>query len=153
MDLIKMKLETYLENYLLEQIPITSAMGVKVSSASPSQVVIQASFLKNINHKKTVFGGSLHSIATLACWGLLHIKLLNQNAQIVIAESKTDYLAPVNSDFKAESFEPDTKDWDHFIKIFQKRGKARISLHAKIFQEGMLCVDYSGIFVAIRNVK
>lgn len=146
--------ENFLENYLHQNIPISSAMGVRVDLASSNQVILSAPFSININHKKTVFGGSLHAVATLACWSLLHVNLLNViggNCQIVIAKSEVEYLAPVASDFKAECKMPEALDWERFIKTLQKKGKARLKLCAKIFQQGQLCVDYIGMFVAIKT--
>lgn len=141
-----------LESYLLEQIPITSAMGVVVEKASSEQIILTAPLSNNINHKKTVFGGSLHAVATLACWSLVHVnltKLYSDNFQIVIARSEIDYLAPVTLDFKAECRKPDPMDWDRFIKTLEKRKKARINLSATVYQHDRLCVDYSGVFVVL----
>lgn len=145
-----------LQNYLQEHIPISSAMGVCVETASAVQIVLRAPFANNINHKRTVFGGSLHAVATLACWSLLHVNMVNllgDNAQIVIASSEVKYLAPVVSDFKAECCMPDVFEWERFIKILKKKGKARLKLCAKILQKDQLCVDYSGVFVAIITEK
>lgn len=139
-----------LENYLLKAIPISSAMGVRVEVASTKEVILSAPFAPNINHKKTVFGGSLHAVATLASWGLLHVNLAG-DYQIVIASSEIKYLAPVTSDFKAVCHMPEALDWDRFIKILKKKGKARIKLNAKIFEGDKLSVDYSGVFVAIKT--
>ena len=142
-----------LENYLLQHIPISTAIGIKVASASSQQVILSAPFLNNINHKNTVFGGSLHAVATLACWSLLHMNLLGSegNIQIVIASSEVFYTVPVISDFKAECCMPDTLEWERFQKILQRKGKARLKLYAKIFQDSQLCVNYSGQFVAIKG--
>jgi len=144
-------LERDLEEYVLEHIPISAAMGVKVETASPQTIILRASFANNINHKKTVFGGSLHAVATLACWSLLHVNLMEEATQIVIASSEVKYLAPVLQDFKAECNRPDKETWEYFLKTLTKKRKARIGLQAQIFQEGKLCVDYSGIFVAIKT--
>src|ERR1700744_1244487 len=107
-----MKSETaILEDYLLQHIPISAAIGIKVASASTQKVILSAPFLNNINHKNTVFGGSLHAVATLACWSLLHMNLLGlseKKFQIVIASSEVLYTAPVISDFKAECSTPDS---------------------------------------------
>lgn len=138
-----------LENYLLKHIPISSAIGIGVELATAKQVVLTAPFSNNINHKKTVFGGSLHAVATLACWSLLHVNV--SDVQIVIASSEVEYLAPVASDFKAECLMPDSLDWNYFTKMLYKKGKARIKLHATIVQENQLCVNYSGVFVAIKT--
>lgn len=146
-----MSSEKMLETYLLQHIPISKAMGVEVKSVSPQKVVLKAPFINNINHKQTVFGGSLHAVSTLACWSLLHLHLKENNIQIVIAKSEVDYLSPVAADFEAECSMPDVLDWDKFLKMFKKNDKARIKLHAQIVQGTKLCVKFTGIFVAIRS--
>lgn len=130
-------------------------MGIRVESANPERMVLSASFLKNINHKKTVFGGSLHAVATLACWSLLHVNLIKfyKGIQIVIANSEVKYLAPVTSDFKAECHFPHVDVWERFLAILQKKGKARLHLNATIFEKDQLCVDYSGVFVAFASLS
>jgi thioesterase domain-containing protein len=138
-----------LEHYLLEHIPITAALGIKVSFVSSEKIVLSAPFDKNINHKQTVFGGSLHAVATLACWGWLHLNL-KERVQIVIAHSEVDYLSPVNTDFEAECHRPDAIEWERFMTIFRRKGKARLTLKAKVVQDGRLCVDYTGTFVALK---
>jgi thioesterase domain-containing protein len=127
-------------------------MGIGVDHMSPEKIILWAPFEKNINHKKTVFGGSLHSVAALCCWSLIHMHLLalEQKYQIVITKSVVEYTAPVTSDFKAECCLPGAKQWDHFINTLQKRGKARITLHAKICQEDNLCVDFTGVYAAFQ---
>src|SRR5215204_6245420 len=91
------------EHYLHQHIPISQAMGIQVETASPSTVILYAPFLNNINHKKTAFGGSLHAVATLACWSLLHLHLERLDPlDLVITQSKVNYLLPVTSDFRAQ---------------------------------------------------
>lgn len=143
---------TFLENYLRENIPLTTALGVAVSLATPKNVILSAPIEPNINHKLTVFGGSLHSIATLACWSLIFVNLrqLNIHAEIVISTSDTKYLAPVTTDFKAECSLENNHDLDRFEKMLVKKGKARIKLNATIYQSETLALDYYGEFVAIK---
>ncbi len=143
---------TILENYLHENIPLTAMLGVAVSLATPKNVILAAPIQPNINHKLTAFGGSLHSIATLACWSLLFINLkqLNIHAEIVISSSDTKYLAPVTTDFKAECTLENNHDLNRFEKMLIKKGKARIKLHATIYQGKALALDYYGEFVAIK---
>lgn len=141
-----------LESYLLTHIPLSNALGIKVETANLHLVKIKASFLNNINHKKTVFGGSLHAVATLACWSLLHLNLtehFSNDFQIVISKSEVDYLAPVSEDFIAECCKPDQENWDRFIKSLERKGKGRINVSARIHQGDRLSVDYSGTFVAL----
>lgn len=147
--------EKQLEAYLHENIPITYAMGVKVKRLSLNEVILSASFANNINHKKTAFGGSLHAVATLACWSLLFVNLLDEPGafDIVIANSTVDYLAPVISDLESHCAMPDDAHWTLFKKTLKVKGKARIVLSASIFQDGKLAVAYKGTFAAISKVQ
>lgn len=138
-----------LESYLYHHIPISQAIGIKVVHASTDRVELSAPFSNNINHKKTVFGGSLHAVATLACWCLLHMHLKAENAQIVIAKSEISYLAPVDADFTATCTMPEEPIWSRFTKMLKSKGKARIQLSATIRHKDRLCVEYHGTFAAL----
>jgi len=143
----------FLQAYLLEHIPITQALAIKVNYCSGQRVSLSAPLLANINHKKTVFGGSLHAVATLACWGLVFINLLNRQypAEIVIAESQIDYLLPVENDFTAESVWTDPQNWEKFYRLLMKKKRGRIEVNAKIYQNEQLAVNYRGTFVALMS--
>lgn len=145
-------MEKELEAYLHEHIPLSKAMGVSVEKADPEQVILWAPFAPNINHKQTVFGGSLHAMATLACWGLvyIHLKLEEASAQIVITKSEVAYIAPVSGDFRAECLRPADAEWQRFSKMLHLKGKARLNLTATVHQAGHLCVDYRATFAAIK---
>ncbi len=140
----------FLEQYLYEYIPISIAMGVKVREVSTARIVLSAPIAPNINHKKTVFGGSLHALATLSCWSLAFLNLQGLKAEIVITASEIQYLRPVSSDFTVECNMNEPERWIQFKKMFARKGKARIQLHATIYQDGHLAVDYQGEFVAIK---
>lgn len=144
-----------LDAYLLENIPISQSLGIALDTVSDDEIIIAAPFANNINHKMTVFGGSLHAVATLACWCLMYNQLhdLLGKIEIVISHSEVDYLLPVNTDFKAICTKPDPKTWDLFYKVFAKKGKARIKLNAKIYQGDQLAVDYQGTFVVLHTSK
>lgn len=142
-----------LENYLHEHIPLSKAMGIEVIEAVPEKVILGAPLADNINHKKTVFGGSLHAVATLACWSLLYINLKKMDSaqyQIVIADSQVSYQIPISSDFQVECKMPDQETWQRFAKILLAKGKARIKLSASISHHGQLAVDYHATFAAIQ---
>ncbi len=138
--------------YLNEHIPIAKAMGVEVVHASPDKVVLFAPHANNVNHKRTVFGGSLHAIATLACWSLVHLNLQHGSEtpyHIVITHSEVDYLAPVDADFTITCLKPPESEWHRFMKILQAKGKSRITLSAQLQHKDKLCVDYRGDFAAL----
>lgn len=135
-----------LQKYLYENIPISKAMGIEIEEASLEKVVLSTSFAPNINHKKTVFGGSLHAAAIFACWSLLYLNL-DHSKEIVIVKSEISYKAPVLSDFKAICIKPEKMVWDRFIKTLRAKGKAKILLSAKIGE----AVYFQGYFAALTH--
>ncbi|CUI17396.1 conserved hypothetical protein [Candidatus Protochlamydia naegleriophila] len=146
-------MEKELEAYLHKHIPLSKAMGIRVEKADPGQVILWAPFAPNINHKQTVFGGSLHALTTLACWGLVYANLKQTeeaSAQIVITKSDVAYLAPVDGDFRAECLRPADDEWQRFFNMLRLKGKARLNLMATIHHAGRLCVDYRATFAAIK---
>ncbi len=147
-------MEKQLETYLYENIPLSHAMGVHVVQASLDKIVLSAPLANNINHKKTAFGGSLHAVATLAGWCLVHINLKKacpEPCQIVITKSEIDYLGPVEADFQAVCLMPAEEEWQHFLKVLKVKGRARIHLAASIYHRDRLAVDYRGVFAAIKT--
>lgn len=140
-----------LQQYFYEQIPLTEHIGVEVVEASSARVLLSAPLQGNTNHKSTVFGGSLHSLATLACWGLVKLCLEKHSlsGDIVIAGSEVRYLSPVTGKFYAECRCSDAERIERFVAAFVKYGKARIGLDAMVLQDDMLKVAYHGTFAAI----
>ena len=142
---------TFLKNYLYENIPLSLALGVEVVQAEKAKVILKAPLAPNVNHQKTVFGGSLHALATLASWSLVFLNLQEKkiDSEIVIASSKIKYMRPVTEDFEAVSFLEQEGNWKRFEEMLKRFKKAKISLKAHIFQDGKLAVDYEGEFAAI----
>ena len=140
-----------LENYLYTQITLTKSTGIQAKHVSKDKILLSAPIEYNYNHIKTAFGGSLYIVATLACWSLLHVNLQERypSAQIVIHHSHVEYPAPIKNDFQALCLTPEAPIWERFFLLLEKKHKARILLHAKIYQEGILAVDYQGSFVVI----
>ncbi len=148
-----MAIEKILNEYIHEHIPLSQALGAVVKYASNEKIVVTAPFLNNINHKSTVFGGSLHAIATLACWGLLYTNLMNKlgNIDIVICKSEIDYLKPVTQDFEAVSLKPELEDWLKFEKRLERKGKSRLEIKSHIYEKGALAVSYLGLFAVLKR--
>jgi len=148
-----MKSPEALEDYLYRNIPISSAMGVRVTHASPDRISLTSPLAANINHKRTAFGGSLQAVATLACWTLLHVNLREDAdpSEIVITASNIDYIRPVTRDFTATAVLPDSARWQQFLKTFGRHGRARIQMTAHIMQDDEVAIDYTGTFAALKT--
>jgi thioesterase domain-containing protein len=138
-----------LENFLHAQIPITREMGVAVEESSQTRLVLTAPLELNHNHLGTAFGGSLSAIATLAGYGLLWNLLDDPGLHIVIRESSMRYLRPVKGEIRAICAAPEESAISSFRVALADRGKARISLRVTVEEEGEICMDFTGEYVAL----
>ncbi|HEY6481913.1 MAG TPA: YiiD C-terminal domain-containing protein [Steroidobacteraceae bacterium] len=142
-----------LERYLHEQIPLTVPMGVQVKLATAQYVLLSAPLAPNINHHATVFGGSGAVLATLAAWALMHLRLTQARvrASVVIQRSSIEYEKPILGDFCAACRFADPQDWDRFLAMLERRGRARMTLHAHLLHEAQRMASFVGDFVALRD--
>jgi thioesterase domain-containing protein len=143
---------TELEAYLHAHIPITAAMGVTVLSVGAEGIRLSAPLAPNINHRQTVFGGSLATLAILAGWSLVHVRLrtLGVSARIVIQRETVDYTEPATTDFTAFCPAPDEAAWNRFIALLTRRGRGRLPLTATVESAGIVVATFTGEYVAIQ---
>jgi len=138
------------EAFLHQQIPITSAMGVKVAAYDEAGLLLTAPLEENHNHLGTAFGGSISSLATLAGYALLWLELGDHTAHIVIRSSSLSYQKPIRGDLHALCHHPLPDDLTAFKARLEKSGKARISLTVTLSENGTACATYQGEYVALR---
>jgi thioesterase domain-containing protein len=140
------------EAYLHSNIPLSAAMGVQVKVATPERVLLFAPLGPNINHHRTVFGGSGVVLATLAAWTLLHLRLRQERlaAQLVIQRSSMKYERPIPGDFEAVCWFADDPAWQRFRLTLQRRGRARMTLNAHLLHASHEMGSFVGDFVAMR---
>jgi thioesterase domain-containing protein len=145
----------YLENSLLTKIPLVKAMGITVAGYDGRTLVLRAPLGPNVNDKGTAFGGSLYSLAVLAGWGLLCIKLKEENlvGDVVIHESAVTYRLPVTGDLEASCTIPGEGEYSRFIEDFRVTGKGRITLEVRIMRDSRAAVKFTGNYVAYRTKK
>lgn len=140
-----------LENYLHEQIPASKLLAVRVKSCSESEVELVAPLKPNINHKSTVFGGSLSVVAILAGWSLVYMHLAGIKNEIVIQESTMSYLKAANGAFYAISSYNESDLWEKFTRSFNKRGKGRIQVESNVLCNGEVVATFRGTYVAFNK--
>ncbi len=140
-----------LTNYLHNHIPLSAAMQVRVAACQEDGVSVAAPLAPNINHRNTAFGGSLASIATLAAWSLLHLRLtqLGIDARLVIKRSSMNYTAPVDAEFTATAAAPAAETWAAFLGMLTRKGKGRIVVSARLESRGSDAGSFEGEFVAV----
>ena len=145
----------YLESILHHDIPLTREMGLRVLDWQHDQLQLHLPLQANINHKSTMFGGSLYCGAVLAGWGWLHLKLREagiEDGHIVIQEGQISYPLPVTQDATAICAAPDEKIWKRFMATYQRYGRARLALQTWIVNEGSKehAVIFTGQYVLHR---
>lgn len=141
-----------LRDYLFDQIPLARAIGMEIKEASLERIVLTAPLGPNSNHMDTAFGGSLATILILACYSYLfnRLELEGFTSHVLIKDGHTQYHKPIREDLTAICCAPDKELLSHFLKVFERRGKARIKLEAYIQTGAEKSCTFSGEFVAVR---
>jgi len=140
-----------LERYLHDHIPLSGAMQVSVVSLEAEAVVLEAPLAPNINHRRTVFGGSASALATLAAWSLLHTRLRDAGrpCRVVIQRNTMEYEVPIQGAFSARATLGPHEAWDRFLQVLDRKGKARLTLASTLASGGVEVGRFSGVFVAL----
>lgn len=143
-----MSAEQQLENLLHQEIPLTRALGIHAAAYDGHCLELTAPLAPNVNHKSTAFGGSLYSLAVTCGWGLVHLKLAEAglHKHIVIQESSIRYLRPVTGDMRAVCCLEDGV-LDRFMRVLQKRGRARLQLDVTVSHDDQPAIEFSGKYV------
>jgi thioesterase domain-containing protein len=139
------------ERYLHEQIPLSRAMQVSVVEIGPDAALLAAPLAPNINHRDTVFGGSAAALATLAAWSLLHARVVDAGiaCRLVVTRSTVDYRLPLAGDFTARAELADEAGWERFVRLLERRGKARIGVRAVLSEGPQAAAYFEGEFAAL----
>ena len=143
----------HLERLLHQDIPLTRAMGLGVQGWQDGELRLSLPLAANLNHKSSMFGGSLYCAAVLAGWGWLHLSLREAgivDGHIVIQQGQIDYSEPVLGDAVALCAAPPAAEWERFLALYRRRGLARIGLHSRILVGATEAVRFSGQYVLHR---
>jgi thioesterase domain-containing protein len=142
---------TELQRYLHDHIPLSQAMQVTAVSVSTDAVLLSAPLAPNINHRETVFGGSASALAILAAWSLLHVRLRAEgvDCRLVIQRNMMEYALPIQGEFFARSSLEQPAQWPGFLRMLQRKGKARVSVLSVLEHQGQAVGRLQGEFVAL----
>jgi thioesterase domain-containing protein len=139
------------QQYLHTHIPLSAAMATVVEEAGPDGVVLEAPLGPNLNHRATAFGGSVSSLAILAGWSLVHLRLRDQGlaARTVVQRSDVAYLEPVEDTFSARAVAPDGADWKRFVRTLKRWRRARVRVRVDVTSGGGTVATLDGDYVAM----
>ncbi len=152
-----MSRESELSERIRQAIPLAATMGVVVERLSATEVELSAPLAPNVNDKGCAFGGSLVSLLTLAGWALVreamaaHEQEQEQEPEIYVADSRVEYLRPVEETLRAIARFPAAADLASFARRFRERGRARIPVLAELrLADGRLAGRFEAQFAAVR---
>ena len=139
----------HLQEVLNSEIPLTNHIGIQVREHTDASLTLYAPLKNNINHKSTAFGGSIYSISVLSGWGLIYLLLKQHHlsGHIVIQESNIKYIKPVTTDITAKCSFTSLEQQDKFVKMYKRKGLARLQLEANIVCNKEKAVIFNGTYV------
>lgn len=143
-----------LERLLHHDIPLTGDMGLRVRAWDNHCLRLHVPLAPNVNHKSTMFGGSLYCAAVLAGWGWLHLRLGEaglSGGHIVIQQGQIDYPLPVAGDALAVCENIDEALWQRFLKTYRRHGRARLQLQTQVLDGERCAVTFSGQYVVVAH--
>lgn len=147
--------KTYLQEYIEKNIPISRTLNFEIKEINNKNISIGCLYKDHINHKKSVFGGSISSMMTLTGWAKVKILMedIDPKAEIVIQDSHVKFLKPVLSDFVAYSYDIKSEDMEKYIKIYNKFGRSRIKINISLREESNndILAEFEGLFVAVKK--
>lgn len=129
-------------------IPISDAMGIRIHQYTGRMFETRATLSRNINVHGTMFAGSIYSLGTLTCWGLLHLQLLERelDGAVVLGDGNIHYHKPVTQEPRAIARLSDvTGDFSEL-----KEGKnARLTMKSQILDDDRPVAEFTGRFVVL----
>ncbi len=144
-----------IQKIIEKEIPIVKSMGVEFVDFQDDSCTIAVPIGPNHNHKGTVFGGSLYSVCTSACYGLMYSIQIEKSLDeydLVIGEGSIRYQKPVHDDFHVKAQLSQT-DLGVFLEKLKKNGFGKINITAFVFiqnEETHLC-EYSATFIMMKK--
>jgi len=142
-----------LQTYIDEHIPIVKANRLVVLKAESDCISVGGTLADHVNHRDSVFGGSLSTALILAAWARVRLwtDTFDPAAVIVISEQYVKFEVPVLADFAAFSRPLKTEVLEKAMAQLRRFGKARFSVEAAIIHRGGsdIRAEFSGEFVVV----
>lgn len=147
-----------LQQYVYEHIPIIKTNNFKIEVKDKNIVCVKGSYQEHINHRESVFGGSLSTALTLSAWGYVRLLMEDKNlakAIIVIKRQEVEYLKPVTKDFVSYSKPVEPEALTKFFTTLTKFKKARLNIEAYVThaEDGDILTNFQGEFVVVLPAK
>lgn len=139
------------QEFIYKNIPILKTNNFTVGKVDKYCPEICGKLKDHINHRSTVFGGTISTALTVAAWSQLRLIMIGENidAESVIARQSVLFRKPVPSDFKAITTPLSDNEILKMKRDLRVRGRARINIYSGIYIENdkRLLAKFKGEFV------
>lgn len=137
--------------YLHAHIPVTAHMQVEVVAREAHSIRLAAPLEPNLNHRETAFGGSIASLAIVSGWTLLHLLLREsgRRCRLVVFRSQTDFTAPIDDRFEAESRLREPDGWPRLLRALDRKGKGRARVTTTVSCGATVAATQEATYVAV----
>ena len=140
-----------LEEMLHRYIPLSRQMGIAVAKLDERRVELAAEAETNRNHRGTIFGGSMISLALLAGWAML-LNAVGDFAiaqRLVVKNTKVDFLQPARLQLRAVCLVPARELLQEFVQRLSTNDKATMAVNCSIYDEDNLAARVESLYIAI----
>lgn len=147
-----------IQDYIYEHIPIIAKNSFEIQKDSFDMIYVKGKLKDHINHRNSVFGGSLSTALIVSSWANVRNTLLSRNIDngiIVIQSQKVEFIEPVNADFIAITRKISEEKIAKFVKILNKFGKSRLIIESIVTYENSaeILATFTGEFVVVIDKK
>ena len=145
-----------LQEYIYEHIPIVKANNFRIATDQAGAILVTGACADHINHRNTVFGGSLSTALILTAWANVRKLVADAGIRgeiIVIQSQEVQFLQPVTHDFLACTLAIPEPVSAKFIGMLRKFGKGRILVEAVVTHgdSNQTLTTFKGNFVVVHG--
>ena len=140
-----------LEEMLHRYIPLSRQMGIAVAKLDERRVELMAEAEANRNHRGTIFGGSMISLALLTGWAML-LNAVGDFAvaqRLVVKSTQVDFLQPARQHLRGVCLTPAREVLHEFVQCLNRNAKAMIAVNCSIYDQEILAAKVEALYIAI----
>jgi len=136
-----------------QTIPMSKAMNMEINYYDQQQLITSCDFAFNKNLHNTMFAGSIYTHATLTGWGWVYLLLKQADVEgdIVLADGKIRYHAPIKGPAYALITSENVQgDVSPLIKTESSEAKkTRLKISVKVFCGDQVVASFDGLYFVV----
>ena len=126
-------------------------LGIREMRWEGQRLVWSLAITPNLNDKGTGFGGALTAQTTLLgwCWTTLWLREHGIEQNVVVADARQKFLAPVTGDYRLTCVPQDENGPEVLGERLESRGRGRIGLVQQLWCGDTLCLEAHGDYAVL----